>query len=108
MKIKKLLLSAASLIVSVALCAAVGVSNPELHAHAFGEYQGPGRGDVNHDGKINLEDAVILQKYMANLYDGFLCWTCADITGSDTPGKCIDLDDVVQIQKYVAKLIDKF
>ncbi|MCR5635676.1 MAG: hypothetical protein K6F76_00630 [Clostridiales bacterium] len=60
-------------------------------------------GDTNHDGKINLEDVVALQKHIAQIYDCTVCRTCGDITGE---GLVLDLEDVVALQRYIAKLSD--
>ena len=59
-------------------------------------------GDVNGDGKIDIDDVTETQKYVANM----LSFTeeqqkVADVTND---GK-INIDDVTTLQKYIAGII---
>lgn len=62
-------------------------------------------GDVNADGKINIDDATLIQKYIAESEE----FTDVQFLAADTTkdGK-ITVDDVTMVQKYAANLIDEF
>ncbi|MCR5635989.1 MAG: dockerin type I repeat-containing protein [Clostridiales bacterium] len=62
-------------------------------------------GDVNGDGKVTMEDVVILQKYIAKLID--LTPEQFKLGDVDKNGE-ITMLDVTTMQKFIAKLIDKF
>lgn len=63
-------------------------------------------GDVNLDGKITIDDATLIQKYLAGVqeFDDEAQSLAADVNGSGD----ISIDDTTLIQKYIAGLIDKF
>ena len=62
-------------------------------------------GDVNGDGKIDINDATLIQKYLADLEKlTDEQKAAADVNGD---GK-IDINDATLIQKYVAELIKEF
>ena len=59
-------------------------------------------GDVNRDGEITIEDATLLQKFIAEL----VTFNEDQKRAADTNGDGqIRIDDVTEIQKYVAELI---
>ena len=59
-------------------------------------------GDVNQDGEITIEDATLLQKFIAEL----VTFNEDQKRAADTNGDGqIRIDDVTEIQKYVAELI---
>ena len=59
-------------------------------------------GDVNRDGEITIEDATLLQKFIAEL----VTFNEDQKRAADTNGDgLIRIDDVTEIQKYVAELI---
>lgn len=62
-------------------------------------------GDVDNNGKIDIDDVTLTQKYIADLEK----LTETQILAADTTkdGR-ITVDDVTKIQRYVANLIDKF
>lgn len=61
-------------------------------------------GDVNADGNINILDATMIQKCVAELEQLDENQSiCADTNGDGV----INVHDATLIQKYVAKLIDK-
>ncbi|MCH5296550.1 MAG: CotH kinase family protein [Ruminococcus sp.] len=62
-------------------------------------------GDVNEDGKIDIDDVTLIQKYIAemeNLTDN----QC--LAADTTKDGAVTIDDVTTIQKYIANLIDEF
>ena len=62
-------------------------------------------GDVNRDGLVQVDDATLVQKAVAELVVlDEKQQKAADVTGD---GK-ITIDDATLIQKYVAELIDHF
>lgn len=63
-------------------------------------------GDVNLDGKITIDDATLIQKYLAGVqeFDDEAQLLAADVNSSGD----ISIDDTTLIQKYIAGLIDKF
>ena len=59
-------------------------------------------GDVNQDGQVTIEDATLLQKFIAEL----VTFNEDQKRAADTNGDGqIRIDDVTEIQKYVAELI---
>lgn len=62
-------------------------------------------GDVNGDGKINVSDATVIQKYAAEL----ITLTDAQIAVADTNNDgLININDATLIQRYAAELITSF
>lgn len=62
-------------------------------------------GDVNGDGAINITDATMVQKAVAEL----ITLTDEQRRAADTDGDgAITISDATQIQKYVAEIIDHF
>lgn len=63
-------------------------------------------GDVNLNGKITIDDATLIQKYLAGMedFDDTVQLLAADVDGN---GK-ITIDDATIIQKYLAGLIAEF
>ena len=63
-------------------------------------------GDVNLDGVVTIDDATLVQKYLAGIseLDDPLQLLAADV---DSSGE-ITIDDSTRIQKYLVGLIDKF
>lgn len=63
-------------------------------------------GDVNHDGKVNADDATLVLQERAGIRntDDFFCYDKADVNGD---GK-INADDATLILQYRAGLIEKF
>ena len=62
-------------------------------------------GDVTGDGKVTIDDATEIQKYLADLTD----FTPEQIEAADTYGDgIITIDDATMIQKLVAGMIDSF
>lgn len=62
-------------------------------------------GDVNGDGKINIDDVTLTQKYIAEIED----LTEAQLLAADvTRDGSINIDDVTAIQKYTANMITGF
>ena len=57
-------------------------------------------GDTNADSKVNIKDATIIQKHIANIDIGFELDT--EISDCDKDGK-INIKDATLIQKYLAK-----
>ncbi len=70
-------------------------TNPKSHKY----------GDPDLNGSVDMNDVVLLQKYIAKLVslegEGLIC---GDVDASGN----IEMTDVVYIQKYVAKLINEF
>lgn len=67
-----------------------------------GEEQNPVMGDLNLDGEVSIEDATLLQSYLAklkNLTEEQL--SAADVNNDGV----IDINDVTYIQKIIAKLV---
>lgn len=61
------------------------------------------KGDIDGDGKITTNDAILLQKYLSMAVD----FTSGQIIAADTDGNGkLELNDVLKIQKYLAKIID--
>ncbi len=64
-------------------------------------------GDVNEDKSVDVEDVVLLARFLTEDSDAVISaqgMRNADVNGSGAP----DIDDCPQILKYIAKLIDKF
>ena len=61
-------------------------------------------GDVNHDGKIGVIDAGLVQEYIARLNPAIFCFTGADVNGD---GK-ITVSDAGLIRDYIARNISVF
>ena len=63
-------------------------------------------GDVNLDGVVTIDDATLVQKYLAGIseLDDPLQFLAADVNSSGD----VTIDDTTLIQKYIAGLIDKF
>ncbi|MGN1202997.1 MAG: dockerin type I domain-containing protein, partial [Eubacterium sp.] len=63
-------------------------------------------GDVNLDGVVTIDDATLVQKYLAGIseLDDPIQLLAADV---DSSGE-ITIDDATRIQKYLAGLIDEF
>lgn len=60
-------------------------------------------GDVNGDGKVSIDDVLMLQKFLAKMMDlNPLQRAAGDVNGD---GK-ITVDDVIMIQRYLAKEIE--
>lgn len=55
------------------------------------------KGDVNKDGKVNIADLVILQKWILGHDDDLGCWQLADICDDDQ----IDAFDIVMLRKLL-------
>ena len=62
-------------------------------------------GDPNGDGKVTMEDVVLLQKYIAKLVE--FTPEQLKLADVDHSGE-ITMLDVTTMQKFIAKLIDKF
>ena len=50
-------------------------------------------GDVNHDGKLNIDDVTDLINYLLTKDESGICLTCADVYGDDK----ITIDDVTEL-----------
>lgn len=63
-------------------------------------------GDVNLNGKITIDDATLIQKYLAGMedFDDTVQLLAADVDGN----RNITIDDATIIQKYLAGLIAEF
>lgn len=62
-------------------------------------------GDVNNDGKINIDDVTLVQKYSAEMEE----LTGIQLLAADTTKDgLINIDDVTTIQKYIANIINEF
>lgn len=62
-------------------------------------------GDVNDDGKIDIDDVTLTQKYIVGLEK----LTETQILAADTTKDgLINIDDVTTIQKYIANIINEF
>ena len=62
-------------------------------------------GDVTDDGKIDLDDVTLTQKYIVGLEK----LTETQILAADTTKDgLINIDDVTTIQKYIANIINEF
>ena len=60
-------------------------------------------GDVDGDGTVNINDATMIQKYVAEL----ITLTPDRLKAADTNGDgVVNINDATQIQKYIAELID--
>ena len=60
-------------------------------------------GDVDGDGVVNINDATMIQKYLAEL----VTFTHEQLKAADTNGDGdVNINDATQIQKYIAELID--
>ncbi len=62
-------------------------------------------GDINCDGKINMEDVTSLQKIIAKLIDFEKYGETSKANADCNHDGKVNMEDVVQIQKYLAKLI---
>ena len=88
---------------SVLKCYSKGSNLKELSATFENEYRY--FGDVNNDRKIDLQDVVMIQRFIARLkklYGNDIIAADLDNNGS------IDMNDVVLFQKYIADLTDHF
>lgn len=65
----------------------------------------PSLGDVNRDGSINIKDATLIQKHLANLET--LNSEQQKLADTNKDGY-VSVKDATQIQKYVAKMITSF
>lgn len=63
------------------------------------------KGDINNDGGVNMEDVVMVQKYIARLTTFKINEILAANVDNDNN---ITMVDVTTMQKYVARLIDSF
>lgn len=62
-------------------------------------------GDVNNDGAVSIEDATIVQKYLANMVDfDEEARICADTDGNGA----VSIEDATIVQKYLAGMINDF
>lgn len=61
-------------------------------------------GDIDGDGEIKTNDAIILQKYLSKIVT--LTQDQMDAADTDKNGR-LELNDVLKIQKYLAKIIDE-
>jgi hypothetical protein len=62
-------------------------------------------GDVNHDGLVDVEDAMLIQQYDAFLVgEEDLDLSVADVSGDGV----VDVEDAMLIQQYDAFIIDVF
>ena len=62
-------------------------------------------GDVNNDGAVSIEDATIVQKYLANMVDfDEEARICADTDGNGA----VSIEDATIVQKYLAGMISDF
>ena len=60
-------------------------------------------GDVDGDGVVNINDATLIQKYVAEL----VSLTPDQIKAADTNGDSdVNINDATMIQKYIAELVD--
>ena len=60
-------------------------------------------GDVNGDGKVTIDDATTVQKFLAEM----ITLSDAQSTAADANGDGkITIDDATTIQKYLAEMID--
>ena len=60
-------------------------------------------GDVDGNGEININDATMIQKYLAEL----VTFTPEQQLAADTNGDgAVTIDDVTMVQKYIAELVD--
>ena len=55
------------------------------------------KGDVNKDGKLNISDLVVLQKWLVGNGDSLGCWQLADICDDNQ----IDVFDMVTLRKLL-------
>lgn len=100
-------------IVSVILALAISLSTPFTNYNVYAEVSsGPMYGDVNQDGKINANDALLILYYIANIivspelqekYD-HSNFAMADVSGDDV----INAYDALHILKYAAGMMDEF
>lgn len=65
-------------------------------------------GDVNCNGKINMEDVVALQRIIAKLVKYTDYGINCEANSNVNKDKDVNMEDVVTIQKYIAQLITKF
>lgn len=69
----------------------------------LGDIPTPSLGDVNGDGIISIDDATLIQKYLANMLD----FTTEQAAAADVDNnEDITIDDVTLIQKYLAGLAE--
>lgn len=62
----------------------------------------PKKGDVNGDGKVNIDDVTLIQKYLANMADlDSIQLKAADLNGDENA----NIDDVTMIQKFLAGMV---
>ena len=59
-------------------------------------------GDINQDGNVDIKDATLIQKYLANIVD----FNDEQLAVADTNGDgSVSIADATQIQRYLAQLI---
>lgn len=62
-------------------------------------------GDVNNDGKVNIIDVTLIQKYAVKKIDfSAEKFYCADVTGKGS----VTVNSAATVQKHIAQLIEKF
>lgn len=62
----------------------------------------PKKGDVNGDGKVNIDDVTLIQKYIANMAElDSIQLKAADLNGDENA----NIDDVTMIQKFLAGMV---
>lgn len=89
---RKLMLSLISLTLAVVMVPAVGVASVSADRFLY-------RGDVNLDAAVNIKDATLIQKYIANIEElSADAIICADANGDED----INIKDASVVQKYVA------
>ena len=55
-------------------------------------------GDANRDGAVNLKDAVVIRRYIAEGWDTEIDLNLADVNGDST----VNLKDAVMLRRYIA------
>ncbi len=68
----------------------------------FGPEKTAAKGDVNGDGKVNIDDVTLIQKYIANMAElDSIQFKAADLNGDENA----NIDDVTIIQKFLAGMV---